>query len=99
MTICQNCGKKWTWFDSLKKLLVVNTSMKCHHCGEIQYQSSSSRNTISLFILFPIIIIPVSILYDLSLTSVLLLEFALILMVLLVVPLFLKLTNNKEPLW
>lgn len=99
MPTCQNCGKKWTWFDSIKKLLTFRKSMKCNHCGKIQYQSVSSRNTISLIVLLPIITTPFTVMFDLSLFSVLLLEIALILVALFVMPLFLKLTNNEEPLW
>lgn len=99
MPTCQNCGKKWSWFDSIKKLLTFRKSMKCNHCGKIQYQSASSRNITSLLVLFPIITIPFSIMFNLSLASALLLELALILVVLFVIPLFLKLTNIEEPLW
>ena len=99
MPICQSCGRKWSWFDSLKKLLTFRISMKCNHCGEIQYQSTSSRSIISLFVLFPIISIPFSVMFDLSVPNAILLELSLILVVLFVLPLFLKLTNKKEPLW
>ncbi|MGG3891756.1 TIGR04104 family putative zinc finger protein [Metabacillus fastidiosus] len=99
MPTCQNCRKKWSWFDSIKKLFTFRKSMKCNHCGEIQYQSSSSRNKTSLFVLLPIITIPFSVMFDLSLNFVLLLELILILVVLFVIPLFLKLTDKEEPLW
>jgi CXXC-20-CXXC protein len=99
MPTCQNCGKKWSWIDSLKKLVTFRKSLKCHHCGKIQYQSTSSRNITSLFTLLPIITIPFSIMFHLSLTSVILLELAYILGVLFVMPLFLKLSNIEEPLW
>jgi len=96
---CQNCEKKWSWFDSIKKLLTFRKSMKCNHCGKIQYQSTSSRNTTSLLILLPIITILFTAMFDLSLISVLLIELVLILVALSVMPIFLKLTNKEEPLW
>ncbi|MDQ1143853.1 CXXC-20-CXXC protein [Bacillus sp. SORGH_AS 510] len=99
MPTCQKCRKNWTWFDSIKKLLIFRKSMKCNHCGEIQYQSSSSRNKTSLFVLLPIITIPFSVIFDLSLNTVLLLELILIVVVLFAMPLFLKLTDKEEPLW
>lgn len=73
--------------------------MKCNHCGEIQYQSTSSRNTTSLLVLLPISTIPFSVMFDLSPISVLLLGLALMLVALFVMPLLLKLTDKEEPLW
>ncbi|WP_342780883.1 TIGR04104 family putative zinc finger protein [Bacillus marasmi] len=97
--ICQNCGTKWSWFSSIKKLLTFRKSMKCSHCGKIQYQSASSRNTTSLVILFPLITIPITVLFDLSLISIFLLDIPLFFLSLLIMPLFLKLTDKDEPLW
>jgi CXXC-20-CXXC protein len=99
MPTCKYCGSKWSWFDSIKQLFRFRKSMKCNHCGEIQYQSSSSRNKTSLFVLSPIIIIPLSILFNLSPTSILLVELALIVAVLFIMPFFLKLTEKDEPMW
>nr|WP_147535964.1 TIGR04104 family putative zinc finger protein [Bacillus marasmi] len=99
MPICQNCGTKWSWFSSIKKLLTFRKSMKCSHCGKIQYQSASSRNTTSLVILFPLITIPITVLFDLSLISIFLLDIPLFFLSLLIMPLFLKLTDKDEPLW
>ncbi|AGK54473.1 TIGR04104 family putative zinc finger protein [Bacillus sp. 1NLA3E] len=99
MRTCQNCGTKWSWFSSIKKLLTFRKSMKCSHCGKIQYQSKSSRNTTSLLILLPIITIPFTVLFDLSIMSVLLMEITLLFVALLIMPLFLKLTDKEEPLW
>ena len=73
--------------------------MICNHCGEIQYQSTTSRNTTSLLVLLPISTLPFSIMFDLSPISVLLLGLALIFVALFVMPLLLKLTDKEEPLW
>ncbi|MEH7380407.1 TIGR04104 family putative zinc finger protein [Bacillus sp. JJ1533] len=99
MPTCQNCKRKWSWFDSIKKLLTFRKRMKCNHCREIQYQSTSSRNTTSLLVLLPISTIPFSVMFDLSPISVLLLGLTLMLVALFVMPLLLKLTDKEEPLW
>ncbi|CRK83308.1 TIGR04104 family putative zinc finger protein [Neobacillus massiliamazoniensis] len=99
MPTCQNCEKKWSWFDSIKKLLKFRKSMKCSHCGEIQYQSKSSRNTTSLFILLPMIILPFSVIFNLSSSSELLWELVFIPVVIFITPFFLKLSDKNEPLW
>lgn len=99
MPTCQNCREKWSWLDSIKKILTFRKSMKCNHCEEIQYQSKSSRNATSLLALFPIITIPVTVMFNLSLTSMLILELPIILLVLFTMPLFLKLSEKDEPLW
>jgi CXXC-20-CXXC protein len=99
MPTCQNCREKWSWFDSIKNLFTFRKSMKCSHCGEIQYQSRSSRNTTSLFILLPMIILPFSVIFNLSSSSELLLELVLIPVVIFITPFFLKLSDKDEPLW
>ncbi|WML44600.1 TIGR04104 family putative zinc finger protein [Neobacillus sp. PS3-40] len=99
MLTCKKCGGKLSWFDSIKQLFRFRKSMKCNHCGEIQYQSTSSRNITSLFVLFPIITIPLSVLFNLSPTSVLLVEVAIIVAVIFLMPFFLKLTDKDEPTW
>ncbi|WP_338471638.1 hypothetical protein R4Z10_02370 [Niallia sp. XMNu-256] len=98
MPICQNCKRKWSWLDSMKKLLTFRRSMKCNHCGAIQYQSIPSRNMTSLLVLFPIMIIPIAQIFDLSLLSLLFLDLALALVALIIMPLLLKLTDREE-LW
>lgn len=99
MPTCQNCKEKWSWFDSFKKLLTFPKRMKCNHCGEIQYQSASSRYTTSSLGLLPISTIPFSVIFDLSPISVLIMGLCLMLVALFVMPLLLKLTDKEEPLW
>lgn len=99
MPTCMNCGRKWSWLNSLKKISSFRKSMKCSHCGEIQYQSSSSRNVTSLLVLLPIITIPISALFNLNLIHILLFNLSLFAVVILLIPYFLKLSNKDEPLW
>ncbi|GIO28384.1 TIGR04104 family putative zinc finger protein [Ornithinibacillus bavariensis] len=39
MPICQNCGEKWSWRQTMKTLF----KLKCPHCSTKQYESTSSR--------------------------------------------------------
>ena len=73
--------------------------MKCKYCGEINYQSNSSRKTTSMIVLFPLLTMPINLLFDLTFRSYFLLELILILVALLLLPLFLKLTDKDEPSW
>lgn len=99
MPTCQNCGNKWSWFDSIKKLITFRKSMKCRHCGEFQFQSAASRNITTFLVLIPLITIPFSVMFQLNLTFSLLLEAVILLVALSIMPLFLKLTSKDEPLW
>ena len=96
---CLNCGVTWSWFDSVKKLSSLKKTMHCKYCGETFYQSTSSRKTISMIVLFPLLTIPISVLFNFTLITVLVLEVILILTVLSIIPLFLKITEKEEPLW
>ncbi|QFK71460.1 hypothetical protein F7984_09535 [Pradoshia sp. D12] len=99
MPTCQNCGSKWSWNDSFKKLASFRKNMKCNDCGANQYQSMYSRKITSIVVLFPLITIPITVLFNLSLTFVIIIELVLMLVVLLSMPLFLQLTDKEEPLW
>ncbi|WP_409292880.1 TIGR04104 family putative zinc finger protein [Peribacillus sp. SCS-37] len=97
MPICQNCGNKWSWFYTLKQLLTFSKSLKCNLCGTVQYESKSSRyTTISFLLPLVIISIIISIVFDLSLSTVGFLSVALLIIVIFLLPFSLKLSNKDE---
>ncbi|WP_082684217.1 TIGR04104 family putative zinc finger protein [Lentibacillus amyloliquefaciens] len=53
MPVCQNCGKEWTWKQTVKTLF----KLKCPHCGANQYESASSRRRGSLVGLTPLVLL------------------------------------------
>ncbi|WP_110926356.1 TIGR04104 family putative zinc finger protein [Bacillus massiliglaciei] len=99
MPTCQCCGKKWSWAESMKKLVTFRKEMKCPYCGEAQYQSTASRNTIVLLSLIPVIILPLSVLFQLPLVTMICLDAVLLLLIWMLMPIFLKITDKDEPLW
>lgn len=99
MPTCQNCRKRWSWFDTMKQIVSLRTRMKCHHCREFQYQSSASRKKMSLFALLPIILIPLCLMFHFPKLYIFLLDIVLIIGVFLTMPFMLKLSNRDEPLW
>ncbi|HWO75388.1 MAG TPA: TIGR04104 family putative zinc finger protein [Bacillus sp. (in: firmicutes)] len=99
MPTCQYCKSKWTWFDSLKNVMSFRKKMFCRYCGNYQYQSKSSRNKISLLVTLPVLLLPFSVVFNWSISSVLLLHFVLIMAVFGILPFFLQLSKHDEPLW
>ncbi|WP_100009818.1 TIGR04104 family putative zinc finger protein [Lentibacillus sediminis] len=43
MPICENCGGKWSWKQTVKKSFTLDTGMECPHCGKKQYQTVKSK--------------------------------------------------------
>ena len=99
MPTCQSCGKEWSWLETMKKIVRFKTRMKCHQCGEDQYQNQSSRNKMNLFALLPIILIPIYIIFDLSTLTILSFGLVLTIAVIFITPFMLKLSNKEEPIW
>lgn len=95
MPVCQNCGKAWSWKQTVKTLF----KLKCPHCGLKQYESASSRRRGGLFGLAPIVLLPVVTWVDLSVFMALILVVALTSIMLSFYPFFLKLSNEQEPYW
>ncbi|WP_083392048.1 TIGR04104 family putative zinc finger protein [Bacillus sp. MUM 13] len=97
MPICQNCGNEWSWYYTVKQLLTFHKSMKCNHCGKIQYERKASRYTTISFLL-PLVIISIifSIVFDLSISIVVLLSIALLIIVILLHPFSIKLSDKEE---
>ncbi|WP_455662596.1 TIGR04104 family putative zinc finger protein [Pradoshia sp.] len=99
MPTCRSCGKSWTWSISLKRILSFRQTMICPHCQKSQYQAHSSRFKTSGVILIPTLLLPVYIMFELSITTALFIELAIMIAALFVLPFFLELSNQDEPMW
>lgn len=93
MPVCQNCGKTWTWKQAMKAMF----RMKCPNCKKKQYQSAASRNRGALFLMIPILMIPINIWFDISIVVAIGLGAALGFIILSLYPFILKLSNEEEP--
>ncbi|QKY68369.1 TIGR04104 family putative zinc finger protein [Lentibacillus sp. CBA3610] len=100
MPACQNCGKEWSWGTTFRGLIRVSMAMKCPYCGERQYGTASSGRRMMVIGLIPIplvFIIP----YISGMTVWIALALAIVISVVLIIimPFFLKLSNEQEPYW
>ncbi|TFJ91211.1 TIGR04104 family putative zinc finger protein [Lentibacillus salicampi] len=95
MPICQNCGNKWTWKQTIKTIF----KLRCPHCGQKQYESTSSRIRSGIFGLLPVMLLPVNAWLDFSVGMVLTMAVMLVLIILGFYPFILKLSNGEEPYW
>ncbi|MEC2158493.1 TIGR04104 family putative zinc finger protein [Virgibacillus halodenitrificans] len=97
MPTCQNCGKKWTWKQTVKTLFRLKKC--CPYCGKKQYESASSRRRTSAFLLIPLVLLPINAWFEFSVGMVLLLAIPLYIILLGLYPFILKLSNEMEPYW
>ncbi|AIF42831.1 TIGR04104 family putative zinc finger protein [Virgibacillus sp. SK37] len=95
MPACQNCGKAWTWVQTVKTLF----KLTCPYCGEKQYESAASRTKSSVFMLIPLLILIINVWLQLSFAMVILTALLLVLIILACYPFILELSNEKEPYW
>lgn len=95
MPVCQNCGKKWTWKQTIKTMF----RLKCPHCDKKQYESASSRIRGGVFVLIPLVFIPINAWLDFSLGTALILAIIFAFIIIGLYPLILKLSNEEEPYW
>jgi len=95
MPICQCCDNKWSWKQTIKTIF----KLKCPHCGNRQYESASSRLRSSVFMLFPLVLLPINAWLDFSVGIVFILAVVLVLTIFAFYPFILKLSSDQEPYW
>ena len=99
MTNCKNCGIEWNWWLCVKKSFRFTRAMRCPNCNEKQYQSTTSMRRTSIISMIPILIIPITVLFDIPLIAAALLAIVLFLVAIGIGPMTLTLSNEEEPLW
>ncbi len=92
---CQNCGEKWTWKQTIKTLF----KLKCPHCHVKQYESASSRKQGAIFGLIPLILLPIIIGFEFTMSTTLIFAVVLVILIFALYPFILKLSNQQEPYW
>ncbi|MFB4166936.1 TIGR04104 family putative zinc finger protein [Virgibacillus sp. JSM 102003] len=95
MPVCHNCGRKWTWKQTIKTMF----RLKCPHCGKKQYESASSRIRGSVFVLIPLILLPINAWFEFSIGTVLILAIIFAFIMIGLYPFIIKLSNEEEPYW
>ncbi|TDL31297.1 hypothetical protein E2R51_13055 [Jeotgalibacillus sp. S-D1] len=99
MPKCTYCQHKWSWREALTKQLTIHRTMNCPHCQKKQYQTRSSRQKAGLLNMIPLVLLPVSTILDLSIPVALSIMLLLFIAVLMVMPFFLVLKDEDDPLW
>lgn len=96
MPTCENCNNKWSWKQTIKKTTTLNPAMTCPHCKEKQYQTKKSRVKISFLTSIVLVPLLIQIFFDMP-DSILLSLFPVLLVIVLVLyPFLVKLSNNEE---
>ena len=96
MPTCENCNNKWSWKQTIKKTTTLNPAMTCPHCDEKQYQTKKSRVKISFLTSIVLLPLLIQIFFDMP-DSILLSLFPVLLVIVLVLyPFLVKLSNGEE---
>lgn len=98
MPTCQNCHRKWSWKQTIKKSFTLDTGMTCPFCREKQYVSSRTRKITTIFSLAAPAFLLINIFLTLSFVFLFLL-ISFMLLFLGIYPFFVELSNREEPLW
>ena len=97
MPTCQNCGRKWSWKDTITQ--VFRIKLRCPYCKVVQFLSAKSRVRASLLYL-PVLIIQFFLLtFHLSYSSIIGIDVILLALATVHMPFIYKLSNEEEPLW
>lgn len=62
MPTCVFCKRKWSWWQTFKKMWTLSSTVSCPHCEKEQYQSKRSKTRApftSLIVLLPPFILQV----------------------------------------
>jgi len=98
MPTCQNCGFKWSWWDTVK--IGFKNNKNCSNCHKRQFVSPSIKMSQLLIYFFPFLLLVVTnSLLNLSDTVLLSIGFILVLVMIATMPYKIKLTNEQKPLW
>lgn len=95
MPICENCGQKWTWTQTIKTLF----RLRCPHCNKKQYETASSKRKGGMSALLPLFLLPLNALTGSTWLTTIVLIIAGLAIIFGVYPFILKLSNEEEALW
>ncbi|SDJ80053.1 TIGR04104 family putative zinc finger protein [Sediminibacillus albus] len=94
MPTCQNCGKEWTWKQTVKSVFKLH----CPYCGKKQYETASSRRRGGMVALLPLLVLPANAVMDFGWAFIPALV-VIACVIFIIYPFLLKLSNEEEPLW
>lgn len=99
MPICQNCHKQWSWKQTVKKMFTLDTGMICPYCGKKQFLTTESKKRAGLTNFLTPLVMLLGVLFDLSLTTILILLAVSFFVVIASYPFLVELAEEEEPLW
>ncbi|MDU9693926.1 hypothetical protein O0Q50_22355 [Priestia aryabhattai] len=96
MAQCNNCKHSWSWSYSFKKLFTFKDEVHCPSCQSAQYVSKQARNHMSMVAMIPMFICFILIAFSVTTAIIITVEIIGYALVILVLPFFYKLSNEKE---
>ncbi|WP_200411313.1 TIGR04104 family putative zinc finger protein [Virgibacillus salexigens] len=95
MPTCENCGEKWTWKQTIKTMF----RLVCPYCDKKQYESASSRTRGGVFMLFPVVFLPINAWLEISVGIALIIAIIFVFITFGLYPFILNLSSEEEPYW
>ena len=97
MAACKNCGKEWTWKQTVVTLFRFR--LICPHCGKRQYLTAASKSKTGLFGFIPIISMPIFNLFHVSWWLIGIIMTPVLIVIWISYPYMIEFSNEDEPLW
>lgn len=97
MPTCENCGKAWTWKQTV--ITLFRFQLICPHCSKRQYLTATSKIKASMFGFIPIIVLPIRNLFHIPWWLLGLLMIPLLIISWISYPYIIEVSNEKEALW
>ncbi|WP_217588005.1 TIGR04104 family putative zinc finger protein [Lentibacillus saliphilus] len=99
MPTCQQCGKRWTWKQTMRASFTLDTGYMCPYCETKQYLTKKARHKTSA----TVFVIPISLLlpvfFDMQWYVLVPIYLSVGVLIFLIQPFLMDLSNDEEPLW
>lgn len=99
MPTCENCKRKWTWKQTIKKTTTLNPAMTCPYCEGTQYQTQKSKNKVGIFTLIILSPLLIQIFFTMPMLVFISLPILLAVVVFLFYPSFVELSSEETYLF
>lgn len=96
MPICTNCHNKWSWKQTMKKMMTLHSTMNCPWCEKEQYQSKRSKTRASIFNLIVFLPLLIQAFFDVPGVILLSLIPVLVAIIFIFYPFLIELSSKEE---
>ncbi|TQS75187.1 hypothetical protein DX933_07545 [Ornithinibacillus gellani] len=96
MPVCENCHRKWSWKQTIRKTTTLDPAMSCPYCGEKQYQTQKSKTKIGIITACILLAMPILLLLEAPKIMMISLLPSSFIVGMLVYPFFVKISSKEQ---